>query len=68
MYTPFSVPRIILRRSLAILVGVFAFPVMVCLPVLTRSKFYSYLHRYWLKISDKPVWLQQAESWTKELT
>ncbi|WP_299014724.1 DUF2517 family protein [uncultured Photobacterium sp.] len=67
MYTPFSAPRIILRRSIAILAGVITFPVMVFLPISARSRFYSYLHRFWLKNSDKPVWLQQAELGAHEL-
>ncbi|MGF1714150.1 DUF2517 family protein [Photobacterium chitinilyticum] len=61
MYKSFSLVRIFLRRVLVVLVGVLTFPVMIFLPVDKRSRFYSYLHRYWLKISTKPVWLEEVE-------
>ncbi|MGL9722036.1 DUF2517 family protein [Symbiopectobacterium sp.] len=27
-----------------------------------RARFYSYLHRVWLKTSDQPVWMAQSEA------
>lgn len=49
-----------MRRAGAILLGVLASPVMLFRA--DRARFYSYLHRVWVKTSDKPVWLAQAES------
>jgi hypothetical protein len=43
-----------------ILIGVLALPVMLFRA--DRARFYSYLHRVWTKTSNKPVWLQQAET------
>ncbi|NAT79145.1 YbfA family protein [Dickeya dadantii] len=51
--------RVVLRRTAVVLVGILALPVMLCWR--GRSRFYSYLHRVWLKTSDKPVWLEQSE-------
>jgi hypothetical protein len=31
-----------------------------------RARFYSYLHRVWMKTSDKPVWLSHAEMATQD--
>lgn len=59
-YQAYPLHRIFLRRSAVILVGVLAFPVMLFRN--DRASFYSYLHRVWSKTSNKPVWLQQAES------
>jgi len=67
MYTRFPLYRIILRRSFVVLAGVLSFPVVVFLPISHRSRFYSYLHRVWLKTSTKPVWLKQTEHGVKEL-
>ena len=67
MYTRFSLYRIILRRTFVVLAGVLSFPVVVFLPISRRSRFYSYLHRVWLKTSTKPVWLKQTEHGVKEL-
>ncbi|MDR3433904.1 MAG: YbfA family protein [Rouxiella aceris] len=58
-YTPYSLPRMALRRSLVVLVGILALPVMLFRA--DRARFYSYLHRVWVKTSDKPVWLAQSE-------
>lgn len=52
--------RILLRRSAVIFLGLLAFPVMIFRA--DRARFYSYLHRVWSKTSNKPVWLQQAET------
>lgn len=59
IYHVYPLHRIILRRSVAVLVGVLALPVMLFRR--DRARFYSYLHRVWSKTSDKPVWLAQSE-------
>ncbi|MGF1729588.1 DUF2517 family protein [Photobacterium kasasachensis] len=67
MYKSFSQIRIFFRRVLVVLVGVISFPVMIFLSVDKRSRFYSYLHRYWLKTSTKPVWLEESEHGSQDL-
>ncbi|PSW18772.1 DUF2517 domain-containing protein [Photobacterium sanctipauli] len=67
MYRHYSKPYIYFRRTLVVVVGVVTFPIMVCTSVDTRSKLYSYLHRVWLKTSDKPVWLEESEHALQEL-
>ncbi|ALX94073.1 MULTISPECIES: YbfA family protein [Serratia] len=59
-YQAYPLHRVLLRRSAVILVGVLALPVMLFRA--DRARFYSYLHRVWSKTSNKPVWLQQAET------
>ncbi|MDO2946869.1 DUF2517 family protein [Aeromonas simiae] len=59
MFRPFSLTRILLRRTLVLLLGVLAFPFMLFRQ--DRARFYSYLHRIWCKTSTKPVWLKQSE-------
>ncbi|MCC3702327.1 YbfA family protein [Rouxiella badensis] len=59
-YTPYSLARIMLRRTFVVLVGVVALPVMLFRA--DRARFYSYLHRVWAKTSNKPVWLARAET------
>lgn len=59
-YHAYPLHRILLRRSAVILVGLVALPVMLFRA--DRARFYSYLHRVWSKTSNKPVWLQQAET------
>ncbi|AKG70433.1 YbfA family protein [Serratia fonticola] len=59
-YQAYPLHRVLLRRSAVILVGVLALPVMLFRA--DRARFYSYLHRVWTKTSNKPVWLQQAET------
>ncbi|BAX52438.1 hypothetical protein PDPE_1-02313 [Photobacterium damselae subsp. piscicida] len=49
MFTPFSIVNIILRRIFVLVAGIVSFPVMACLSHSRRSRFYSYLHRYWVK-------------------
>ncbi len=58
-YTPYTLTRILVRRALVLATGVLALPVMLFRQ--DRARFYSYLHRVWLKTSDKPVWLSHAE-------
>ncbi|KAA8728936.1 YbfA family protein [Ewingella americana] len=58
-YTPYTLTRILVRRALVLAAGVLALPVMLFRQ--DRARFYSYLHRVWLKTSDKPVWLSHAE-------
>lgn len=58
-YTVFPWYRVALRRVTVIVVGLVALPVMIFWH--ERARFYSYLHRIWLKTSDKPVWLEQSE-------
>lgn len=60
MYAVYPLPKIILRRSAVLLIGVLALPVMLFRR--DRARFYSYLHRIWSKTSSKPVWLAQAEA------
>ena len=60
MYRTYSRHKIILRRTLVILLGLLALPVMLFRKV--RARFYSYLHRMWCKTSTKPVWLAQSEA------
>lgn len=59
MYHDFPLYKIFLRRTAAVLIGLLALPVMLFRQ--DRARFYSYLHRYWCKTSDKPVWLALAE-------
>ncbi|MGF6189867.1 YbfA family protein [Serratia sp. 2723] len=59
-YQAYPLHRVLLRRSAVILVGILALPVMLFRA--DRARFYSYLHRVWSKTSNKPVWLQQAET------
>ncbi|TPG63963.1 DUF2517 family protein [Ewingella americana] len=58
-YTPYTLTRIITRRALVLAAGLLVLPVMLFRQ--DRARFYSYLHRVWLKTSDKPVWLAHAE-------
>ncbi|MGG6138348.1 DUF2517 family protein [Pantoea allii] len=60
MYRTYSRHKIILRRTLVILLGLLALPVMLFRQ--DRARFYSYLHRMWCKTSVKPVWLAQSEA------
>lgn len=60
MYHNYSLHKVILRRIAVVIIGLLALPVM-CFRE-DRARFYSYLHRYWSKTSDKPVWLAQAEA------
>ncbi|ADD76325.1 hypothetical protein ACVWWU_004356 [Pantoea sp. PA1] len=60
MYRTYSRHKIILRRTLVILLGLLALPVMLFRK--DRARFYSYLHRMWCKTSTKPVWLAQSEA------
>ncbi|MBF6635394.1 YbfA family protein [Rouxiella silvae] len=58
-YTPYSLSYILLRRTLATIIGVLAMPIMAFRS--DRARFYSHLHRVWAKTSNKPVWLAQTE-------
>ncbi|GKW41551.1 YbfA family protein [Pectobacterium parvum] len=60
LYTAYPLHRILLRRAAVIAIGVLALPVMLFRR--DRTRFYSYLHRVWLKTSDKPVWMAQSEA------
>jgi len=60
LYQHYSPTRIFMRRAAALLIGTLALPVMLFRA--DRAKFYSYLHRMWVKTSDKPVWLAQSEA------
>ncbi|QTF09345.1 YbfA family protein [Brenneria izadpanahii] len=59
-YTAYPFYRILLRRIAVVFIGVAALPVMLFRR--DRARFYSYLHRVWLKTSDKPVWMAQSEA------
>ncbi|MGF1724166.1 DUF2517 family protein [Photobacterium nomapromontoriensis] len=67
MYTHYSKKYILFRRTMVVFVGVATFPVMFLTPLSLRAKLYSYLHRYWLKTSTKPVWLLLTEEAAKGL-
>lgn len=58
-YSTYSLARITVRRTAVVLVGILALPVMLFRQ--DRARFYSYLHRVWVKTSNKPVWLSQSE-------
>ncbi len=55
----YSLPKIIIRRTLVLIAGITALPFMLFRR--DRARFYSYLHRIWCKTSTKPVWLKQSE-------
>ncbi|AOM40830.1 YbfA family protein [Xenorhabdus hominickii] len=59
IYRDYSWHQILLRRTGAITLGAIALPVMLFHR--DRARFYSYLHKVWLKTSDKPVWLECSE-------
>ncbi|MBD2812390.1 YbfA family protein [Xenorhabdus sp. Vera] len=59
-YREYSWHQVLLRRIGAIAFGVIALPVMLFRR--DRARFYSYLHKVWLKTSDKPVWLESSET------
>ncbi|MGF1699091.1 YbfA family protein [Photobacterium makurazakiensis] len=67
MYKHYSTSYILLRRTFVVVAGVSTFPIMIFTSMYTRSKLYSYLHRMWLKTSDKPVWLIESEHAVEEL-
>ncbi|MFT8211518.1 MAG: YbfA family protein [Symbiopectobacterium sp.] len=50
----------LLSDSLLVAFGLLALPVMLFRE--DRARFYSYLHRVWLKTSDQPVWMAQSEA------
>ncbi|MFS2223522.1 YbfA family protein [Pantoea sp. B65] len=60
MYHNYSWLKIILRRTAALVIGLLALPVMLFRQ--DRARFYSWLHRYWSKTSNQPVWLAQSEA------
>ncbi|MBN3115566.1 YbfA family protein [Pectobacterium brasiliense] len=60
LYTTYPLHRILLRRVAVVAIGVLVLPVMLFRR--DRARFYSYLHRVWLKTSDKPVWMAQSEA------
>nr|WP_113864645.1 YbfA family protein [Brenneria salicis]NMN92215.1 uncharacterized protein DUF2517 [Brenneria salicis ATCC 15712 = DSM 30166]RBP67551.1 uncharacterized protein DUF2517 [Brenneria salicis ATCC 15712 = DSM 30166]RLM32461.1 hypothetical protein BHG07_01180 [Brenneria salicis ATCC 15712 = DSM 30166] len=60
LYTAYPLHRIFLRRIAVVFIGIVALPVMLFRR--DRARFYSYLHRVWVKTSDKPVWMAQSEA------
>ncbi|CAH0251072.1 membrane protein [bacteria symbiont BFo1 of Frankliniella occidentalis] len=60
LYHNYSPTRIFMRRAAVVVCGVLALPVMLFRG--DRARFYSYLHRVWVKTSDQPVWLAQSEA------
>ena len=60
LYQHYSLSRIVLRRAAVLAVGLLALPFMLFRR--DRARFYSYLHRIWLKTSSQPVWLAQSEA------
>lgn len=59
MYQQYPLYKIVLRRFGVIILGCLALPVMLFWR--DRGKFYSYLHRVWMKTSNKPVWLDCSD-------
>ncbi|GAA5217634.1 DUF2517 family protein [Corallincola platygyrae] len=59
MYSPYSTYKVVARRVTALLLGFIAFPFVF---TTKRAQLFSYLHRMWLKTSDKPVWMAQSQS------
>ncbi|WP_267896987.1 MULTISPECIES: DUF2517 family protein [Corallincola] len=55
----YSFPKVVARRMFVLVLGVIAFPFVFNTK---RAQLFSYLHRYWLKTSDKPVWMTQSQS------
>lgn len=64
LYKAYPIYLIVLRRIFVVIAGVLALPVMVFWK--DRARFYSWLHRVWVKTSDKPVWMAQAEQVTRD--
>ncbi|MCV9877936.1 YbfA family protein [Brenneria izbisi] len=60
LYAAYPLHRILLRRIAVVFIGIVALPVMLFRR--DRARFYSYLHRVWVKTSDKPVWMAQSEA------
>ncbi|QZN97007.1 YbfA family protein [Symbiopectobacterium purcellii] len=60
IYTAYPMYRVLLRRVAVVAFGLLALPVMLFRT--DRARFYSYLHRVWLKTSDQPVWMAQSEA------
>ncbi|MCW2478268.1 YbfA family protein [Candidatus Symbiopectobacterium sp. NZEC135] len=60
IYTAYPLYRVLLRRVAVVAFGSLALPVMLFRS--DRARFYSYLHRVWLKTSDQPVWMAQSEA------
>lgn len=60
IYTAYPMYRVLLRSVAVVAFGLLALPVMLFRT--DRARFYSYLHRVWLKTSDQPVWMAQSEA------
>ncbi|RWR01126.1 membrane protein [[Pantoea] beijingensis] len=60
MFQHYSLHKIFMRRSAVLAIGTLALPIMLFRP--DRARFYSYLHRVWIKTSTMPVWLAQSEA------
>lgn len=60
IYTAYPLYRILLRRVAVVAFALLALPVMLFRT--DRARFYSYLHRVWLKTSDQPLWMAQSEA------
>ena len=65
MYQYYSPSVVLIRRSLVVVVGCLAFPFAIWHA--QRARFFSWLHRYWLKTSNKPVWHAESERAHREL-
>lgn len=59
LYKKYLWPVVLLRRVFVIVAGLLALPLMLFWR--DRARFYSYLHRVWVKTSEKPVWQEMAE-------
>ncbi|OFC61812.1 DUF2517 family protein [Candidatus Erwinia dacicola] len=57
LYHNCSPTRIFMRRATIVVCGVLALPVMLFRG--DRARFYSYLHRVWVKTSDQSGWRSQ---------
>ncbi|MBQ1783843.1 MAG: DUF2517 family protein [Gammaproteobacteria bacterium] len=65
MYQSYAPWVVLVRRLFAVVVGCIAFPFAIWRA--DRARLYSYLHRYWLKTSEQPVWMAENERSVREL-
>lgn len=65
-YQQWSTGHIVLRRALLILAALVV--LLLVFSCRLRARYCSWLHRAWLKTGSKPVWLQQAEALTGDLS
>ncbi len=59
MSNSYTFSKILARRAFVIFVLILSAPVVLFRK--DKAKFYSLMHKFWLKTSDKPVWLTESE-------